>query len=227
MNHIRFPVRVYWEDTDAGGIVYHANYLKFMERARSDMLRRIGFGQNDQRGREDGVLFVVASLNIAYHRAAVLDDDLEVITSIEKLGRASLIFEQRIVRGDEPIATGKVRVGVIGARSFVPTPARRPLRNDQSLHGRGSLSAPRRTLFHSTPFKKRLSKMQPTADLSILTLVANASLVVKCVLAILVFLSLASWTVIFQKYFTISPRRATGRGVRGPLLERHGAQSAS
>ena len=111
MNHIRFPVRVYWEDTDAGGIVYHANYLKFMERARSDMLRRIGFGQNDQRG-----------LNIAYHRAAVLDDDLEVITSIEKLGRASLIFEQRIVRGDEPIATGKVRVGVIGARSFVPTP---------------------------------------------------------------------------------------------------------
>lgn len=56
MNHIRFPVRVYWEDTDAGGIVYHANYLKFMERARSDMLRRIGFGQNDQRGREDGVL---------------------------------------------------------------------------------------------------------------------------------------------------------------------------
>lgn len=76
MNHIRFPVRVYWEDTDAGGIVYHANYLKFMERARSDMLRRIGFGQNDQ----------------------------------------------RIVRGDEPIATGKVRVGVIGARSFVPTP---------------------------------------------------------------------------------------------------------
>ena len=94
MNHIRFPVRVYWEDTDAGGIVYHANYLKFMERARSD----------------------------AYHRAAVLDDDLEVITSIEKLGRASLIFEQRIVRGDEPIATGKVRVGVIGARSFVPTP---------------------------------------------------------------------------------------------------------
>ena len=62
------------------------------------------------------------SLNIAYHRAAVLDDDLEVITSIEKLGRASLIFEQCIVRGDEPIATGKVRVGVIGARSFVPTP---------------------------------------------------------------------------------------------------------
>ena len=116
------PITIRYGETDMMGVVYHANYLKFMERARSDMLRRIGFGQNDQRGREDGVLFVVASLNIAYHRAAVLDDDLEVITSIEKLGRASLIFEQRIVRGDEPIATGKVCVGVIGARSFVPTP---------------------------------------------------------------------------------------------------------
>lgn len=122
MKHIRFPVRVYWEDTDAGGIVYHANYLRFMERARSDMLRRIGFGQNEQRGREDGVLFVVASLNITYHRGAVLDDDLEVITSIEKLGHASMIFEQKILRGEEPIATGKVRVGVISAKSYAPTP---------------------------------------------------------------------------------------------------------
>ena len=122
MKHIRFPVRVYWEDTDAGGIVYHANYLRFMERARSDMLRRIGFGQNEQRGREDGVLFVVASLNITYHRGAVLDDDLEVITSIEKLGHASMIFEQKILRGEEPIATGKIRVGVIGAKSYAPTP---------------------------------------------------------------------------------------------------------
>lgn len=122
MKHIRFPVRVYWEDTDAGGIVYHANYLRFMERARSDMLRRIGFGQNEQRGREDGVLFVVASLNITYHRGAVLDDDLEVITSIEKLGHASMVFEQKILRGEEPIATGKIRVGVIGAKSYAPTP---------------------------------------------------------------------------------------------------------
>ena len=122
MKHIRFPVRVYWEDTDAGGIVYHANYLRFMERARSDMLRRIGFGQNEQRGREDGVLFVVASLNITYHRGAVLDDDLEVITSIEKLGHASMIFEQKILRGEEPIATGKIWVGVIGAKSYAPTP---------------------------------------------------------------------------------------------------------
>lgn len=56
MQNARFPIRVYWEDTDAGGIVYHANYLKFMERARSDLLRQLGFGQDAQRGRDDGVL---------------------------------------------------------------------------------------------------------------------------------------------------------------------------
>ncbi len=122
MQNARFPIRVYWEDTDAGGIVYHANYLKFMERARSDLLRQLGFGQDAQRDRDDGVLFVVASLNINYHRAAKLDDDLEVVTRLEKLGRASLIFEQNIFRGEERITTGKVRVGVIGARSHMPTP---------------------------------------------------------------------------------------------------------
>ena len=136
----------------SGGIVYHANYLKFMERARSDMLRRIGFGQNDQRGREDGVLFVVASLNIAYHRAAVLDDDLEVITSIEKLGRASLIFEQRIVRGDEPIATGKVRVGVIGAkelRSDSPCPTTSTKRSKPSWQRKPERPSPNTLSFNA------------------------------------------------------------------------------
>ena len=122
MKNARFPIRVYWEDTDAGGIVYHANYLKFMERARSDLLHQLGFGQDAQRDREDGVLFVVASLSINYHRGAKLDDDLEVVTRLEKLGRASLIFEQNIFRGEERITTGKVRVGVIGARSHMPTP---------------------------------------------------------------------------------------------------------
>lgn len=151
MNHIRFPVRVYWEDTDAGGIVYHANYLKFMERARSDMLRRIGFGQNDQRGREDGVLFVVASLNIAYHRAAVLDDDLEVITSIEKLGRASLIFEQRIVRGDEPIATGKVRVAssAQGASFRLPCPTTSTKRSKPSWQRKPERPSPNTLSFNA------------------------------------------------------------------------------
>ena len=68
----RFPVRIYWEDTDAGGIVYHANYLKYMERARSELLARLEVSQQDERQRPDGVLFVVVAVDLRYHRAAVL-----------------------------------------------------------------------------------------------------------------------------------------------------------
>lgn len=116
-----FPVRIFWEDTDAGGIVYHANYLKFMERARSDLLSKLDFDQNRQRGHEDGVLFVVASLDIAYRKAAVLGDDLTVVTRVEKLRRASIIFEQNIMRGNELITAGHVRIGVISAVNQTPT----------------------------------------------------------------------------------------------------------
>ena len=122
MQTAHFPVRVYWEDTDAGGIVYHAHYLRFMERARSDLLRQIGFSQDGQRGREDGILFVVASAELTYHRGAKLDDDLTVNTRIEKLGRASMIFEQIITRGDERITTGRIRVGVVNALTLTPSP---------------------------------------------------------------------------------------------------------
>lgn len=117
-----FPIRVYWEDTDAGGIVYHANYLKFMERARSNVLRELGFSQDAQRGREDGILFVVASAEITYHRGALLDDDLVVRTRVEKLGRASLVFEQIVWRDDEKITTGHIRVGAVNAVTMTPTP---------------------------------------------------------------------------------------------------------
>lgn len=117
----QFPVRVFWEDTDAGGIVYHANYLKFMERARSELLCRLEFDQNRERGREDGVLFVVASLDIAYKKAAVLGDNLTVHTRVEKIRRASIIFEQNVMRGDELITAGRVRIGVINAVSMLPT----------------------------------------------------------------------------------------------------------
>ena len=120
MQTAHFPVRVYWEDTDAGGIVYHANYLRFMERARSDLLRQIGFSQDGQRGREDGILFVVASAELTYHRGAKLDDDLTVSTRIEKLGRASMIFEQIITRGEERITSANVRVGVVNAVTMAP-----------------------------------------------------------------------------------------------------------
>lgn len=116
----RFPIRIYWEDTDAGGIVYHANYLRYMERARSDWLRLVGFEQNRERTNPNGVLFVVASIDIQYHRPAVLDDELVVVTGIERLGRASVIFDQKVMRGEELIAQAKVRVGALSAQTRHP-----------------------------------------------------------------------------------------------------------
>jgi acyl-CoA thioester hydrolase len=116
----RFPIRIYWEDTDAGGIVYHANYLRYMERARSDWLRLVGFEQNRERTNPNGVLFVVASIDIQYHRPAVLDDELVVVTGIERLGRASVIFDQKVMRGEELIAQAKVRVGTLSAQTRYP-----------------------------------------------------------------------------------------------------------
>ena len=114
-----FPVRVYWEDTDAGGIVYHANYLKFMERARSSLLSRLNVSQNAELSNPQGVLFVVADAALKYRRAARLDDELTVI---ETLRRASIVFEQLVKRGDETIVEGRIRVGVVSAQTFAPAP---------------------------------------------------------------------------------------------------------
>lgn len=117
----RFPVRIYWEDTDAGGIVYHANYLKYMERARSELLARLEVSQQDERQRPDGVLFVVVAVDLRYHRAAVLGDDLTVVTTVSKLRHAALEFEQNIFRGDERITTGHVHVACVSAATMRPT----------------------------------------------------------------------------------------------------------
>lgn len=116
----RLPVRIYWEDTDAGGIVYHANYLKYMERARSELLARLRVSQQDERQRPDGVLFVVVAVDLRYHRAAVLGDDLTVVTTVRQLRHASLEFEQNIFRGDELITTGRVRVACVSAATMRP-----------------------------------------------------------------------------------------------------------
>lgn len=92
-----FPVRVYYEDTDAAGIVYYVNYLKFAERARTEMLRLLGRGQQAMMERE-GVAFAVKSCRIEYHRPARLDDALEVRTGLVEVGGASLKVRQRIFR---------------------------------------------------------------------------------------------------------------------------------
>lgn len=102
-----WPVRVYFEDTDAGGIVYHANYLKFTERARTEMLRAMG-ADHAAMIQDDGAMFVVKSVTIEYHQSAKLDDALEVHTSIHKIGNASLILQQDVHRKDAILATSQV-----------------------------------------------------------------------------------------------------------------------
>ena len=110
-----WPVRVYWEDTDAGGVVFYANYLKFFERARTEWLRSLGVGQ--QRLREDtGGLFVVSGVVLRYHRPARLDDALEVTARITELGRASMTLQQQAWRmadgrRTELLCEGSIRIG--------------------------------------------------------------------------------------------------------------------
>ncbi len=93
----RFPVRVYYEDTDAGGIVYHANYLRFLERARTEMLRDLGFHQSHL-ARDHSAIFVVGDLHARYLAPARLDDQLVVETSVLKIGGASLQLEQNVLK---------------------------------------------------------------------------------------------------------------------------------
>jgi len=106
------PVRVYYEDTDAGGVVYYANYLRFLERARTELLRSLGFGQA-RLAQESGIAFAVRSLNVEYLKPARLDDQLEVVAGIETLGRAQAIFVQRIDRAGETLLTATVRLACL------------------------------------------------------------------------------------------------------------------
>ncbi|MFU0842424.1 MAG: YbgC/FadM family acyl-CoA thioesterase [Burkholderia sp.] len=129
----RFPVRVYWEDTDAGGIVYHANYLRYMERARSDLLRQAGFGQNEERGREGGVIFIVSRIEIDYLKSAELDDDLTVVTRLAKPGRASMVLEQCVMRGEETLT--RALVTAVAVDSHTHRPVRIPAELTERLSG--------------------------------------------------------------------------------------------
>lgn len=114
-----WTVRVYYEDTDAGGIVYYANYLKFFERARTEWLRALGIQQQDLLDQE-GVAFVVRSASVDYHAAARLDDELTLLLSVEKLGRASIQFTQQALRGDVLLSSASVKVGCVDKTSMRP-----------------------------------------------------------------------------------------------------------
>lgn len=117
----RWPIRVYYEDTDATGIVYHASYLKYFERARTEWLRCIGFGQERLRG-ELGLAFTMASAQFQWKRPARLDDKLEVSVRVAGYGKVKIDFEQRILRieDDVELITATVRIGCIDTTSMRP-----------------------------------------------------------------------------------------------------------
>jgi acyl-CoA thioester hydrolase len=102
-----FPVRVYFEDTDLSGVVYHANYLRYMERARSDMLRGIGIDQRSHHDAGQGV-YAVSDLQIRYRAPAKLDDDLTVVSFVTKVGAATTTIQQRVMRGADVLTDGTV-----------------------------------------------------------------------------------------------------------------------
>ena len=112
------PVRVYWEDTDAAGIVFYANYLKFFERARTEWLRGFGFGQEELR--QDGVAFVVSETTLRYLKPARLDDVVDVSVDVVHLGQASLHLVQRAHRAGELLAEGTIRIGCVELGTFRP-----------------------------------------------------------------------------------------------------------
>ena len=118
-NEFLWPVRVYYEDTDSGGVVYYANYLKFMERARTEMLRDFGFEQ-DRLIAEQGVIFAVHSLSVQYKKPAVFNDELIVKTRIMNCGRASLDFSQLVLRASDEtlLCSAEIKIASINAEKF-------------------------------------------------------------------------------------------------------------
>ena len=125
------PVRVYYEDTDFSGIVYHANYLRFLERGRTDSLRLAGIDQSQLHANGEGLIFAVRRMTIDYFKPALMDDVLHVETSTREVRGASLIIDQRIMRGDEVIVTAEVRVAAIAGGK----PARIPEEMREILGG--------------------------------------------------------------------------------------------
>lgn len=119
MKEFLWPVRVYYEDTDSGGVVYYANYLKFMERARTEWLRAFGIEQ-DELIRESGVLFAVRSVQVDYLLPARFNDQLLVSLSVVKKGKASLQFKQCVYRQQDntPLCEAVVKIASLNAESF-------------------------------------------------------------------------------------------------------------
>lgn len=122
------PVRVYFQDTDAGGVVYHANYLNFMERARTEWLRTHGYS-NAGLMKEFGLVFVVRSFKLDYLKPALLDDLLDVTAQIKDIGRSRISLLQTVRRGDELLTEAEVHLVCVSLESFKPVSVPEVLRN--------------------------------------------------------------------------------------------------
>ncbi|MCK5697800.1 MAG: tol-pal system-associated acyl-CoA thioesterase [Gammaproteobacteria bacterium] len=129
VNEFIWPIRVYYEDTDSGGVVYHANYLKFMERARTEWLRTLGLEQ-DEIVEQLGIYFVVHSLSINYIKPALFNEALWVKSTIKKLSKARIIYKQQLIRKDEHNGEEQVlsdgEVTIVGISQSLEKPIRLP-----------------------------------------------------------------------------------------------------
>jgi acyl-CoA thioester hydrolase len=114
-----WPIRIYYEDTDAGGIVFYANYLKFFERARTEMLRAMGYEQ-DRLMINPGIVFAVRSVQIDYLKSAKFNEQIEVSAEVILTKRASLTFEQLITRDDDILCTSITRIACLDANTLRP-----------------------------------------------------------------------------------------------------------
>ena len=123
VNTFLWPVRVYYEDTDSGGVVYYANYLKFMERARTEWLRSLGLEQ-DELIEKKSVIFAVRSVQVDYLAPARFNEQLTVTSTLVETGRASLMFEQIITKQDneQVLCKGQVKIASLNAQTFKPCP---------------------------------------------------------------------------------------------------------
>jgi acyl-CoA thioester hydrolase len=121
MNPFNWPIRVYYEDTDAGGVVFYANYLKFFERARTEMLRHLGFEQ-DQLIEIQNLIFVVRSVKVDYLKPARFNDLIDVTSAVIEKKKTSLIFKQSILREDILLCDAEIRIACLDVQTMKPKP---------------------------------------------------------------------------------------------------------
>ena len=115
----KWSVRIYFEDTDSGGVVYHSNYLKFMERARTEWLRSLQINQAELK-KKDKIMFVVANVNIDYKKAARFNDELDIKTSLDKIGASRVDLTQNIMKNSDLYTSAKVNIACIHSETFKP-----------------------------------------------------------------------------------------------------------